>query len=354
MTGRLTAAVALVVLAAVVPAAGLAQTDGECSFPLERADATGETVRVAEEPQRVVTLNPSAAQTMWEIGAWEKVVGATKHAANLEGFDGIENVSGAGETINNEEVVGLEPDLVLAPNTVQNDTVRTLRSTNLTIYRFRQAQSIDDIEAKTRLIGRLTGECRGAADTVEWMDERLAVVDEAAAGAEPPTAIYVFFGYTAGNGTFIHTLIERAGATNGAATAGIQGYQQINEEILLSQDPEWLILNTDWTDVPDSAGYQDTTAVQEDQIVVVNTNHLNRPGPRVVHAVENMAEAFHPEAYSAANATQTPAPETTAGDTSTPTDTGAPTTEGGDGPGFGPVVALVALLAAALIARRRP
>lgn len=354
MTSGRTVIVALVVLAALAPATSLAQSDGSCSFPLQRTDASGETVRVAENPERVVTLNPSAAQTMAEIGAWDRMVGATKHAANLQGFRDIENVSGAGETINNEEVVGLEPDLVLAPNTVQNDTVRALRSANVTIYRFRQAQSIDDVTGKIRVIGQLTGECQGAADTIEWMQQRLAVVDEATAAADRPTAVYVFFGYSAGDGTFINGLIERAGATNGAA-ASIDGYQQLSEEVLLEVDPDWLILNTDWTDLPDTAGYNRISAVQEDQIVVVNTNHLNRPGPRVVYAVETMAKAFHPDAYAAANATGTPDPETiTTASTSTATETATPTTEGADGRGFGIVVALLALLTGSLAAHGQP
>ena len=155
---------AVVVLAAAfVPAVAGAQTaEGDCSFPVERTDVTGTEVRVTEEPTRVVTLNPSAAQTMWEIGAQEKVTGVTKYASNLDGAAEKTNISGAGQTINNEEVVGLEPDLVLAPNTVSNDTVGTLREAGLTVYRFQEAESIDDIKRKTAIIGELTGECAGA------------------------------------------------------------------------------------------------------------------------------------------------------------------------------------------------
>lgn len=344
------AVVALLVLVSVAPATGMAQSEENCSYPVERTDATGELVEVTGEPDRVVTLNPSAAQTMLEIGAWEKMVGATKHASNLDGFDEIENISGAGQTISNEEVVGLEPDLVLAPNTIQNDTVRTLRGTDLTIYRFHEATSIADIKEKTRLIGQFVGECDGAADTVSWIEDRLAVVDEATADADRPSAIYAFFGFTAGSDTFIHTIIERAGAENVAASAGIERYKQINEEILVSEQIDWLILNTDWSDVPRTAGYNATTAVQEDQVVVVNTNHLNRPAPRVVYAVQKMAKAFHPDAYAAANSTETPPPTTEAPATTAPPDT---TTPGADGPGFTPVLAMLALLTVALLARQK-
>lgn len=349
-----TLVIALLVAAAVTPAAGVAQSDEACEFPFERADATGAQVSVDEEPERVITLSPSAAQTMWEIGAREKVVGATQYAAYLEGFEAVENVSGAGQTINNEEVVALEPDLVLAPNIVQNETVRALRGANLTVYRFHAAGTIEDVKAKTRLIGRLTGECAGAGETVDWMDERLAVVDEATAGAERPTALYVFFGYTAGSETFIHEMIERAGAENGAAVAGIEGFAQISEEVVVDQNPDWLLLNSDAPRVPTGPEYNATTAVQADQVVVLDRNYISQPAPRIVYPIQRMAKAFHPEAYAAANATETPT-TTQAPTTQAPTTTAAatPTTPGANGPGFGPLAALLAIAALALLALRR-
>jgi iron complex transport system substrate-binding protein len=340
--------VALLVAASLVPTAAVAQSATDCSYPVERTDATGALVTVTAEPQRVVTLNPSAAQTMREIGAWDKLVGATKHASNLGGFEDITNISAAGETISNEIVIGLEPDLVIAPNTIENDTVRTLRDAGLTIYRFHEARSIADVQAKTRLIGRFVGECDGAAETVEWMDERLAVVDEATANTERPTAIYVFFGYTAGQGTFIDGLIERAGADNLATEVGIRSYKPVSDEILVNNTVDWLILNTDWNTVPTNPAYNSTRAVQEEQVVVVNTNHLNRPGPRVVHAVETMTQAFHPAAYAAANRTATPTASATptpdAEPTTTAGETPAPTTSGADGPGFGVITAVVGII----------
>lgn len=342
---RTTALVLTVVVGlAVVPSAAVAQSSGgECSFPVERTDATGTDVRLTAEPESVVTLNPSAAQTIWEIGAQEKVVGVTKHASNLEGAESKTNISSNGQTINNEEVAGLEPDLVLAPNVVENETVETLRGAGQTVYRFREAKSIDDIKRKTRLVGAYLGACEGASDTVDWMESRLATVDAAVADADRPDTLYAFYDFTSGEGTFIDTMLERAGGNNVAADAGLSGYKQINDEILVQQDPDWIVLNDDWDEIPDSAAYQSTTAVQNDQIVVVNKNHLNRPGPRVVYAVTALAESFHPESYAVANSTAT---------TNTSANETASTTETPDevGPGFGALVALVALVATVVVA----
>ncbi|MFB6078001.1 MAG: cobalamin ABC transporter substrate-binding protein, partial [Halarchaeum sp.] len=82
--------------AATAPAAtadeGAAATT--CAFPVTVTDATGANVTVADEPGRIVTLNPSAAQTAWEIGAKPKVVGVSQYASYLDGASERANVSG--------------------------------------------------------------------------------------------------------------------------------------------------------------------------------------------------------------------------------------------------------------------
>ena len=350
--------------------AGATSTGGtsaqECGFPVTMTDNTGTEGTVDEEPEAGVTLTPSAAQTMGEIGAEEKVVGVTKHAMNLDGADERTNVSVAGETIDVETVVDLEPDLVLAPNVVDEETVEKLREAGLTVYHFRMEESIEDVYEKTRTIGTLVGECEGAEETVDWMQHEIGIVENATEGEERPDALYVFYGYTAGDGTFINEIITAAGADNVAAEANISGYQQVNEETVVDEDPDWIVLNSDDDQVPRSDAYNATTAVQQDQIVVVNKNYLNRPAPRIVHAIVELAQAFHPEAYeearSEAEATSTVEStstsddegETTAADgAQSPATTDESGSAAANTPGFGPVVALAALLLVSLGATRR-
>jgi iron complex transport system substrate-binding protein len=348
--------VAVVVLAAV-PAGGAAapsaggQAD-DCTFPVTETDAGGTTVTLDAEPERVVTLNPSAAQTMWEIGAKEKVVGVTKYATNLEGAESRTNVSGGGSIVDAEEVVGLEPDLVLAPGATPNETVEKLRDADLTVYQFPDAGSLADIYAKTRTIGRLTGACDGAETTVASMQSEVATVREAVAGEERPDVLYSFYGYTAGNGTFIDRIVETAGGNNTAAAAGIEGYARLNSEVIVQQDPGWIVLNSDSDTLPADSAYNETTAVEEGNVVVVPIEYLNRPAPRVVRAITMLARAFHPEAYAAAQATPTETPTATPTGLPTgaamesPTDapTTTPTGTPASGPGFGIVAVLAALV----------
>jgi iron complex transport system substrate-binding protein len=368
MTTKLTSALlALLVVAAVptgVGAAGTAQA--ECSFPVTATDATGTEATVEERPKRVTTLSPSAAQTMWEIGAESQVVGLSEHATYLEGAESRTNVSAAGQSrISVETVVSTEPDLVLAPNVISNDTVEQLRDAGLTVYKFEFAASIDDIYAKTELAGELTGNCEAAGETVSSMRDRISTVEQAVENSERPRVfVSVGGGWTAGQGTFVNSMVELAGGTNVAVEANITSYQQISEEVIVEQDPEWIVQLGEFGAYPKTDAYNGTSAVQNDRVMTIDDPNISQPAPRVANGIVRMAEAFHPEAYAEANATTTTATETTA---ETELTTAAPTTDesamaeattessgtSGGVPGFGVPAALAALAGAALVAGRR-
>ena len=328
----------------------------ECSFPYSKIDATGTEVTVETAPETVVTLSPSAAQTMWELDAQDKVAGVSKFATYLEGAEAKTNISGSGFTaVVVEKVVALDPDLVLAPNVISNETVGKLRDAGLTVYRFRAADTLDDVSAKTRLTGRLVGKCAAAEETVAGMEAELSTVAEAVSGEDRPRVLFVLdpaYGYTAGNGTFIDTAIETAGGENVAAAAGIEGYEVVSPEVVAERDPEWIVVTSGNPTVPKSAAYNGTTAVQEGNVVVVDSNFVSQPAPQIVRPIRAMAKAFHPEAYAAANETPTPSPTGTPSSTPSPTATPSPTPTETTGPGFGAAAAVLALIATLIVVRR--
>ncbi|WP_256300470.1 PGF-CTERM-anchored ABC transporter substrate-binding protein [Haloarchaeobius salinus] len=379
LVGSLAAVVAPVggATAAMEPTSATAATAQEdCSFPFSATDATGTEVTVEEAPDSVVTLGPAAAQTMVEIGAGSKVVGATQYASYLDGSDAWANISGSGRAfVSVERVVAQQPKLVLAENIVSDDTVERLRDAGITVYKFRSASSMDAVLEKVEVTGQLVGACEGASETRDWMETELEVVQRAAEGQESPQALYVFYGTTPGPDTYINDLMTTAGAENLAASADLEysqaGYARINPEVVANMTVEWLLLNGGQPEprIPESEAYQNTIAVQEDQTIVLNENYVSQPAPRSVYVMRNLSQAWFPEAYAEANASirgeaSTGTTATSGGPTATATDgsqtdadTNTPTasTDGSDdggSPGFGVVAALVAALSLAGIARR--
>jgi iron complex transport system substrate-binding protein len=358
-------AVSLVAAGAGVGAASPTIQDEECSFPYTATDASGQEVTIEQRPERVTTLAPSAAQTMWELDAQSQVVGVTKFALYLDGAESKANVSAEfGADV--EAVIGTNPDLVLAPNVTSPETVRSLRDASLTVFLFEGSSSIQDVRNKTTRIGRLTGNCQEAGRTNEWMMQNVDAARNATADVEQPSVLYPLGGgFVAGSETFIHATIRASGGANAAAEYA--GYPQLDDEDVVALQPDVLLITESNRFVLSQEPYASTPAGQNNRTVDVGANWLNQPAPRsVVYAVRNMTEQLHPDAHAEAefvvksevtveteSPTPTPSP-TEADETPTATPTGGGES-GVDQPGFGlgtAVLAAIVALAAAGFATR--
>ncbi|MFW6000489.1 MAG: PGF-CTERM-anchored ABC transporter substrate-binding protein, partial [Halorubrum sp.] len=278
------------VAAAGAAGTGPAQTDDACGFPFNATDATGETVTLEERPERITTINPSAAQTLWELGEQDRVVGVSQFASYLDGADERANVSAeSGASV--ERVVDTEPDLVLAPNASAAD-VEPLREQGLTVYHFPAATSVEDIAEKTERTGRLVGACDAAAETNDEMNDAVEDAEERTADVDRPAALYPLSdGFVAGNATFIDSIMTVSGTDNVAAGIG-PGYPQASDEVILEADPELVLVTDPEAAILEEEPYASTTAGTEGNYVVMNVNYLNQPAPRsVIESTETLSNA---------------------------------------------------------------
>jgi len=146
------------------------------------------------------------------------------------------------------------------------------------------------------------------AEIVRSMDARIAAVEEAVAGLERPRTFYevgVFEGiiYTAGEGSFLASLIDTAG---GEPITGDALSTAIEIEDLVAADPELILLGDatyDETITPESVaarpGWNGMTAAEDERVVVVTEDVvITRPGPRIVDGLEALARHIHPDAFA--------------------------------------------------------
>lgn len=318
-----------------------------CSFPVSKTDTTGTEVTLDSEPQRIVALQPSDSQVLWEIGAQDRVVGMakTQYTSYLSGRSGKTNIKNTDGSVSIEQVVGLQPDIVFAANATNPETVRELRRDGLTVYHFGTVQSLDEIARNVETVGSLVGSCQAARERANEFRLTVERAERAAEQADQrPSVLYYFFGFTTGSNTHIHDVIETAGGDNVAAEAGIEGYAELSTEIVVQQNPDWLVYPDD-ASVPTTNPYNQTTALRENQTVALDYHYISQPGPRVAIPLTHLAKTWNPDELAAANESVTMA------NVSTPNRT-ATDQSSSSGPGFGVAVSLVALLTAGLLARR--
>ena len=339
---------ALVVLAALVGGVGhVAAADAagstsaeaalaqeNCSFPVTLTDASGTDVTLEESPEDVVVLGASSAQTVWELGEEDRVIGMPvgPSTSYLNGSQDRTHVLD-GIRVQIETVVDLDPDLVIAPAIIAQEDVQALRDSGLTVYRENAATSIQDVKNRTTTTGQLLGACDAADETVAWMDERLSVIEDSTEGEETPSVFYwLGGGYTAGSGTFQGDLLQLAGADNAAANMGISGWAAAEPEAIVAEDPDYILVS-EGSSLPEDHPIQETTAAQEGNVITVDGNYWNQPAPRIVLAVEEVTQQLHNESYQEATSESSSSSSAL--------------------PGFGVGAAAIALLGAVLALQRR-
>ena len=280
-------------------------------FPVTLTDDAGREVTLAAEPQRIVSLAPSNTEIVCALGACDRLVGVTDFDDHPPEVTEIEPVVIAA-SVDVERVVAAEPDLVIAAGNEQTPTsvieqIEDLGLLVLVLY----PETLEGVYADIELVGQALGRPDAATEVVGDMEARVDAVLEAVEGADPPLTLYEVFHsegttYTAGEGSFLASILELAGAE--PLTGDAQGL--LGAEDLVAADPELILLGTASYDPaladPDTArstvagrtGWGDLRAVRDGRVVpyledIVTT----RPGPRIVEGLEALARAIHPDRF---------------------------------------------------------
>lgn len=339
-----------------------ANTAVSCEYPMELEDASGETVEIDEEPEEVVVLSAELAQHMWELGAQDKVVGMPVEdwTAYLDGSEEKTDVTNFGQP-DTETVVGLEADLVLTGD-ITADAVEELRGADQTVFQYDVPGDLGDILDSVELTGQLVGECESAETVTAELQDRIGAVAEAA--PDEPVNIYYHMGefdgdlWTVGENTVENDLMTTAGGNNIATEADQPGYFTISEEIVTTQNPEWIVMG-EGGEIPDRPGFQGSTASESDQIIQVNSNFISQHGPKTIDVLEQIGAALETEAVENGETADDATGDDGAADADGETDEtdSADTTADDDaddsGPGLTAGAAVAALVALALVAARR-
>ena len=276
--------------------------------PVLITDQLGRTVALkTAHPQRIVSLAPSHTETIYALGLSDRLVGVTDYCNYPPEAEEKPSVGGF-STPNIEEVVAMDPDLVLATNIHESEVIPQLEDRGLTVVAV-NPKTIDGVIESITLIGKVTGAIEKAADLVTSMRSRTeAVTDKTAGltGAEKPRVLYIVWHdplMAAGAMTLHDELIRTAGGINMAGD--LEGYTTINLEAIIAANPQVMIAGVGMgtgEDLPlqfitTEERLGSTDARINNRIYGINVDLVGRPGPRIVEALEQFAGFIHPELF---------------------------------------------------------
>jgi iron complex transport system substrate-binding protein len=268
---------------------------------IEVTDDAGDVVRLAVPARRVISLVPSATETIIALGATDRIIGRTRYDIAPE----VSAVRSVGGTIDPsiEVVVALRPDLVIGWDTDKRREVRTrLATLGIPVFSLRTQDTSDVFHGITNL-GRLLGRDSAAATLAASIRGQLDSVRREVAGRPARSVLFVVYPtppMTAGPNTFIDQLIGLAGGRSvfGDAT---QLWPTVSMEEIVRRKPELLIVPEG--EIKDDSlarfrsrpGWRNLAAIRAGRVVTVPADLVQRPGANIGNAARAFQAAIHPE-----------------------------------------------------------
>ena len=285
------------------------------AFPVTLTDDEGTAVTLAAEPQKIVSLTPAVTETLFAVGAGDRVVADRR----------LERLPGRGEadlpdvvtfgTVDVEKIVSLGPDLVIAGGAgfTSADAIAQLRDARDPGPR--RVDAVDRRHLQGHRARRHGGRRvrRGRRDDRPTMRADMQAIADGRPGRSQRRRRSRASSTTSATSTRPARSTARARARSSPRWSGSLGVdvdhrRQVTYEIpletLIERDPQVIILgvNAFYTPTPETVakrtGWKVLTAVKTGDIRSGDDTEITRPGPRLAdrHAQPGAGDVPRPPA----------------------------------------------------------
>ncbi len=256
-------------------------------------------------PRRIVALAPSAAEILFALGASDRVVAVPDFTGDLPEAAGKLRIGGFSPDL--ERVVALAPDLVVVSRDgTDRAAYEKLRSLGLPVV-VTEARSLAGVLDDIRLVGDALGGPVGAGRLVADLSARIEAVGRRTASRRgpPPSAVVVIWPdppVVAGPDSFLGDLLSRAGLVNVVPRKAGE-WPRVTYETLAVWNPDFVVRPETAENGPAFARalgpdgrWRLVPAVRAGRVIALPGAWLERPGPRLVDALERLAALEAPGA----------------------------------------------------------
>ena len=238
---------------------------------------------------KILSAAPSNTEIIYKLGLEEHLVGTTSLCDYPEKAVSKPSIGGWSQNLDYEKVDKLKPDVILLSDSLQNEQALKLEEKGYEILQV-NPESLEEVFESIYSIGRRFNRAKEAENLVRKMKSELNTVNLQDARIyceewmDPPMI----------SGNWIPGLISRA---NGHYFIGEERSRKFDLDNLKDFDPEYIFLNVcgagrniDRKDILERPGWQEITAVKNENVFLVDDALLNRPGPRLVEGLKEIED----------------------------------------------------------------
>jgi iron complex transport system substrate-binding protein len=270
-------------------------------YPLTVTDMLGRTVTLAQKPSRVVSVSPSATETLYKVGG--SAIGrdtSSKYPPEAQSLPTI----GSSYNPSVEAVAALNPDLILIEALSQAQLLPSFEKLGVPVIAVR-ATSLNEVEQGLRLLGKVVDMNQAAGQAVNQIENRIAVAKKTISGTKNALILIADANrniYAAKPESYTGGLLALLGQGNlaaGIADSGpYPGFCTYMGELALTSNPDAIFAISPApapapnlsSMLPQIPGFKSMSVVVAGKVRELDPAlFLQAPGPRIADAVEQLA-----------------------------------------------------------------
>ena len=261
------------------------------AFAVTVIDDRQQQVTLNAAPQRIITLLPSLAETVCELGVCSRLVGTDNYADWPASVKALPKLGGLYDA-SVEAIVRLKPDVVLAGKSTR--IIGRLESLGIKVVAL-EPQSLTDVERSMHTIAQVLQLPQPDAAADRLWQQAMQAIDQSAKKIPAGSRGASFYfeastgGYAVGEASFIGGVMQRLGLRN-IVGVSMGAFPSINPEFVVRASPQWLFLaEPTAVALHKRPGWSAMSAVKSGHVCAFTAsqgNRLVRPGPRIGEAAE--------------------------------------------------------------------
>src|SRR5438445_4731970 len=271
----------------------------------EVTDEAGCAVRVPRPGARVVPLAASVTETVYALGLQDHLVGDTEFC-DYPADARKKTKVGGGINPSLELIANLHPDIVLVTKAFNRlETVQSLENLGISSYAT-DPHTVEEIISSSKKLSNVLCAPEAGATFAGEMKCRLADLHLRIGALPPKRVLFVVWTQpliSVGKHTFIADALRLAGAAS--IVDSEQDWPQVSLEEVARLQPDFLVFADSHSDSASPAvealatlpGWSIVDAVGHRRFAVIS-DAVNRPAPRIVSAIEDLAKQLHPDAFT--------------------------------------------------------
>jgi len=266
---------------------------------IQSTDMLDRVHTLAAPASRVVTLTAAECEILYALGAGNALVGRGEYCDYpAEALSAP--VLGSGGNTNIEEILALQPDLVLMNTMAQPlEQVEAIESAGAPVFVTR-ATDIAGVYEAIAGIGQTVGKDQEAQALIGSMRDTFDALKANVPTGDTPKTVYfevspLQYGlWTGGKNTFMNELAEMLGLKN--IFDDVDGWAEISQEQVIARDPDLIVTVTMYfgegprpdEEIASRAGWDRIAAIKNGKILIADSDAITRPGPRLAEAAQSL------------------------------------------------------------------